>query len=197
MTSDRAWTAEHVLSSLRRAAGRSVLAILLVVGAGVTGASAAATIDAFFGSYEGKSISANGEGLSKRDLGVEISSLDRGFRLAWTTVKHRADGSAQRKSYTIDFRATRRAGVYASAMRTTKFGSRVPLDPMKGEPFVWARLHGQTLTVYALHIDDNGVYEMQVYDRTLTDAGLDLEFNRYRDGEKLRTISGSLVRTAR
>jgi len=173
-----------------------LLVVLCIAGIGAAGAAPSVNIDAFYGSYEGRSISAAGEGLTKRDLGVEISPLDRGFRLAWTTMKHRADGSTQRKSYTIDFRATRRAGVYASEMRTSKFGSRVPLDPMKGEPFVWARLHGQTLTVYALHIDDNGVYEMQVYDRTLTDTGLDLEFNRYRDGEKLRTITGTLVRSA-
>jgi len=174
-----------------------LLVALFMAGMGPAGAAPSASIDAFYGNYEGRSISADGEGLSKRDLGVEISPLDRGFRLTWTTVKHRAGGSDQRKSYTIDFRATRRDGVYASEMRTSKFGSRVPLDPMKGEPFVWVRLHGQTLTVYALHIDDNGVYEMKVYDRTLTDAGLDLKFNRYRDGVKLRSITGTLVRTAR
>jgi len=184
-------------STSRWAVFGGLLTILLVAGMGTAHAAPATAIDAFYGTYEGHTISDDGEGLSKRDLGVEIVPLDRGFRLTWTTVKHRADGRAQRKSYTIDFRATRRDGVYASAMRINKFGSRVPLDPMKGEPFVWARLAGQTLTVYALMIDDNGVYEMQVYDRTVTDAGLDLEFNRYRDGVKLRTITGTLVRTAR
>lgn len=183
-------------SRSNRAVSLAVVAAAVWLAAAIVpfGASAASGLEPFYGDFEGRSISENGDGLTKRDLGVVIAPLDRGFRLSWTTVKNRADGNRQRKSYTIDFRATRRPGVYASAMRTSKFGSRVPLDPMKGEPFVWARLAGRTLSVYALLIDDNGRYEMQVYDRTLTEAGLYLEFNRYRDGATLRTITGRLAR---
>ena len=67
-------------------------------------------------------------------------------------------------------------------------------DPMKGDPYVWSRVVGDTLTVYALLIDEDGGYEMQEYNRTLTEKGLHLEYERVRNGEKLKTITADLIR---
>lgn len=157
-----------------------------------------ARIADFLGRYEGQSISVSGENLSARDLSVEIATTDgRGFSVAWTTVVHDgAGGEASRKSYTIEFRPTSRAGIFSSAMRVDAFGARRPLDPMTGVPYVWARLADRTLTVYALHILDDGSYEMQVYDRTLTAEGMHLNFTRLHNGEALREITGELRRIA-
>jgi len=175
-----------------------VAAILLVVLAFLGTSPAAfcedAPVEAFLGTYQGRAISDQGEGLSVRDLGVSIKPADRGFLLKWTTITRRADGRLKRKSYAISFVSTRRTGIYASAMRRDKFGNRLPLDPLKGDPYVWARIIGNTLTVYALLIIEDGGYEIQVYDRTLSPEGLELRFSRFRDGEALRTITGSLVR---
>ncbi len=77
----------------------------------------------------------------------------------------------KRKAYTIAFQPTQRPGVYSSAMRANVFGERVPMDPFKGDPFVWARLSGKTLSVYALIILADGGYDLQIYDRTLTPDG--------------------------
>ncbi len=152
-------------------------------------------IDEFFGSYKGSSISENGEGLSARDIGVVIRARERGFTLAWSTITHKANGKTKNKQYSIDFTSTGRKSIYASAMKTNKFGARVPLDPLKGEPYVWARIEDNTLTVYALLITDEGDYEMQTYNRTLTRDGMELEFLRIFDGKKLKRITGSLTRT--
>ena len=132
------------------------------------------------------------QGLSKRDLSVSIQPKDKGFTLKWTTVTHKKAGKAKRKAYSIDFRPSARPTIFASAMRRNKFGGSVPLDPLKGEPYVWGRLHGSTLTVHALMITDDGGYEIQVYERTLTETGLDLTFSRIRDGEQLKLIKGTL-----
>jgi len=154
-----------------------------------------ARIADFLGRYEGHSISVSGEELSARDLSVEIATTDgRGFSVAWTTAIRDATGEVSRKSYTIEFRPTARSGVFSSAMRVDAFGGRRPLDPMAGVPYVWARLAGNTLTVYALHILDDGSYEMQVYDRSLTAGGMHLNFTRLRNGEALREITGELRR---
>jgi hypothetical protein len=87
---------------------------------------------AFFGEYEGSSISSTEQGLSKRDLSVSIQPKGNGFTLKWTTITHKADGKAKRKSYSIDFRPSGRANIFASAMRRNKFGASIPLRSAEG-----------------------------------------------------------------
>ena len=177
--------------------------VIVLVAAGWLGSAGIASaadrpIDAFFGRYEGQTISETAEGLlGKRDLGVMIEPTDTGFRLSWTTIVRRPDGTTKRKDYTIDFQPSDRGGIYASAMRKDLFGNRLPLDPLKGDPYIWARINGETLSVYALLVNDAGGFEMQVYDRTLTPEGLDLRFSRFADGWLQKMITGTLSRTDR
>jgi hypothetical protein len=175
------------------------LAILLVLGllTLTAGQVAAAPIDPFVGNYTGRSISTGEGGLLERDLAVTIEKVGKGFRLAWTTVSRRADGSLNRKAYRINFKPSVRKTIFSSSTRKNKFGRSVPLDPLKGEPYVWAKIEGKTLTVFAMLITDEGGYEMQVYQRTLTEQGLALSFSRFRDGRQLKAITGTLLRTAK
>ena len=116
-------------------------------------------ISAFFGGYEGNSISSTEQGLSQRDLSVSIQPKDEGFSLKWTTITYKTAGEAKPKAYSIDFRSSAHPNNFASKMRKTKFGGSVPLDPLKGEPYVWSRLHISTLTVHALMITSDSGYE--------------------------------------
>ena len=50
----------------------------------------------------------------------------------------------------------------------------------------WPR---DTLSVYVVHIIEDGTYETQVYYRSLTETGMDLNFSRYRDGERPKAIT--------
>jgi len=152
------------------------------------------SIDAFFGAYEGTSISGATEGVSVRDMKVSIAPTKRGFNVTWNTTTHKADGKSKIKTYSIDFEPTKRDGIFGSEMRRNKFGDRVPLDPLGGEPYVWARITGNVLTVYSLHITPEGSYEMQVYHRTRTAEGLSTEFTRFRDGEPMRVVAGTLAK---
>ena len=79
-------------------------------------------------------------------------------------------------------------------MRTNVFGQVVPLDPLKGDPYVWARIEDGALRIHALIIREDGGYELQIHNRVLTASGLDLSYSRIRDGEVLRTVTGSLRR---
>ena len=149
----------------------------------------------FYGTYIGQSDPVAGGEAVKRDLGVHIVPADdNGFRLTWTTARHKSDGRRKEQEITIEFVPIRREGLYSSAMRRNKFGHRIPNDPLKGDPYVWARIHDKTLTVHALVITEDGGYEMQAYTRTLVESGLNLRFDRIRDGVTLRTITGSLRR---
>ncbi|WP_258548802.1 MULTISPECIES: hypothetical protein [Thalassospira] len=155
----------------------------------------AASIDPFVGDYHGVTIEhADGE-LQARDLDVSIEKTERGFNVDWATVIHKKDGREKNVSLSIEFYSTERPDIYGSAMRSGLFGKRIPNDPLKGEPFFWARIVGKTLTIHALYITDEGGYEMQVYERKLDDDGnMDLVFSRFRDGKQIRDITGKLTR---
>jgi len=176
---------------------RILFVVFAILGwaATVPALAADSKISDFFGEYVGSSMSAGLDGLSERDLGVKIDPVKGGgFRLNWTTILRAEGGRERRKSYTIDFIASSRPGIYGSAMRVDTFGASQPLDAMKGEPFVWAKVSGKTLTVYALLIMDTGGYEMQIYERSLTRAGLDLKFSRLRDGKAFKVVTAALLK---
>ncbi len=159
-----------------------------------TSSKAGYEYEKFVGEYMGEGISETGGALRKRDLKVEIRPNGESFILTWVSVIHNDDGTLKRKTYTVQFKPKGRDGLYGSAMRSDMFGNQVPLDPLKGEPYVWARISGDTLFVYAMLIIEEGGYEMQVYERTLTPSGMDLTYSSVRDGQKMRTVHGTLKR---
>lgn len=154
----------------------------------------AAGIDRFIGTYVGAAeLVVEGEA-KRRDLSTTITKTDDGFSVMWQSTTYRSDGRTKEKTYEIEFVASQRAGIYSSAMKTNIFGKATPLDPLKGEPFVWSRLEGDTLAVFSLFINEEGGYEMQEYHRTLAEGGLDLMFRRVSDGVPQREIMAFLER---
>lgn len=155
-------------------------------------------IEAFYGRYIGSSTKADTSEITDRDMDVVIKKGKGGksFIIDWTTITRGGDNKLKRKRQEIEFQHTARKDVFEAGMRTDKFGGRIPMDPMKGEPYVWARIHKDTLTVFALLITDEGSFEVQVYERTLTDKGLQLEFSRFRDGLQRRHITAFLEKKA-
>ncbi|MGI9387576.1 MAG: hypothetical protein ACR2OX_09105 [Methyloligellaceae bacterium] len=186
---------------------KNYLAILFVAAvcfivAFASGPSAAeshhADIERFFGNYAGRSISVQGEGLSDRDFNVKISAYEKsGFTLDWTTVIRYTSGKTKQKSFSVNFLPfKKRPGIFYSAVEKNIFGKKAPADPMSGKPYVWAGIEKDTLTVTALYIVDDGGYELQVFKRTLTPGGMTTHFERVRNGEKLRIITGKLEKLA-
>lgn len=173
---------------------RQVLPALLAALFLTVSPASATSIDPFLGSFEGNVEFDNNGTVERRDMNVEITETDRGFSVSWTSVSYKSDGRTKENSYTIAFRPSERENIYASAIKPNVFGKLVPLDPLKGEPFVWARIEGQTLTLFSLFIDENGDYEMQEYHRTLAEGGLQLEFRRLNNGAEVRTIETFLTR---
>lgn len=151
---------------------------------------AQADIAPFVGTYVGSAMVTSADGSEqKRDMDVEIVETSAGFTVNWTSTTYRADGSTKAKSYSIEFAPSDRGGVYASAMKRNVFGHDVQLDPMKGEPYVWSRINGETLSVYSLFVAEDGGYEIQQFNRTLAEGGLDLEYQSVRNGEIQRMVS--------
>lgn len=159
------------------------------------GHMARADISPFVGVYSGSADIISADGTSaQRDMSVEIEAQKKGFTVSWTSTSHKPDGRIKEKSYSIDFVSSGRPNIYSAAQAKNMFGHSVQLDPMKGEPFVWARIVGETLTVFSLFVNDDGGYEMQQFDRTLADGGLQLEFMRVRNGAQQKSISTLLVK---
>ncbi len=145
----------------------------------------------FFGTFTGHTeISEN----QIRDLEVTIKPEKNGFNISWKTIKHDQSGSGKTKSYSINFTESDRSGIYGSAMKTNLFGGQEALDPMKGEPYFWAKVNGNTLTVFGMLITEAGDYEIQRYDRILTQDKMELVYTLSRAGETLKTISAQLER---
>ena len=169
-------------------------ALVICVAMAVVSRSHAAgpDLEPFFGEFEGEAITDQEGELNTRDLRVTISPARDGFTVEWISVTKRSDGSLKRKEYSIDFLPTRRQGIFRSGQRKDLFGHAVPLDPMQGDPYVWARVHEDTMTVFALHVLEDGGYEMQTYARRRIPEGLSLSYSRVRDGEVLRTVTGIL-----
>lgn len=155
-----------------------------------------AALETFFGHYKGIVYVEGETDELSREVDVNVyHEGDENFRLDWTTIIYRDGEEDKTSTYSIHFRPSDQENTFASAMRKNMFGRWVPLDPLKGDPYVWARLKDKTLTVYALIITEDGGYEMQQYDRTVrSDGDMDLVFTRIRDGVPLKTIRGVLNR---
>jgi hypothetical protein len=168
------------------------VAVLLLA----AGAARAQGIDQFVGNYVGKATDIRSEdGEAGRDLSISITKGEDGrtFVIEWGTVIWKAGNRPVQQKYKITFIPSERPNVYSAAMRKDMFGKYVPLDPMKGDPYFWARVAGNTLSVFYILITDEGGYEMQVYHRTLTAPDkMRVEFKRIRDGVALRTITAEL-----
>lgn len=162
----------------------------------MAGAVHAQSITPFVGKYTGTAELEIDGAMKQRDLSVSIEEDDPGFSVDWSTVTYREDGESKEKSYSVSFLPSDRTGIFGAAMKKNVFGKAVPLDPMKGEPYVWGRIEGDTLTVYSLHVHDQGGYDLQQFDRTLAEGGLQLEFKSVRNGEVWREISAFLKREA-
>lgn len=176
-----------------RSTGSMIAGLILLLALGHP--AQAGNITPFVGAFSGSAEIVSSDGTkSRRDMSVAIRETRNGFTVQWTSTTHKPGGRTKEKTYSIDFRPSGRDGIYSAAMERNVFGHAVQLDPMKGEPFVWGRIVGDTLTVFSLFIDDEGGYEMQQYDRTLAEGGLNLDFSFLRNGEHQRSVSTFLQR---
>jgi len=171
----------------------AVLATLFVLAFGPGAGAHAQSVDmnAFYGRFEGMGVAEDAESIyfetTVRELAVEIRPNGNGFQVYWST-KFKKGGDpnapkAKEREATIDFLPTPQPGIFASADR----------DPF-GKPMWWAALRGQTLHTYMMQIDAEGRWIIQKYARTLTGTGMELMFERYRDGEDVRSVKGRLNR---
>jgi len=150
----------------------------------------------FMGYFKGTADDRLQDELVRRSMDVRITPLedDEGFRVEWGTMITGQDGVNQRKSSDIEFYTTKRKGIFESGMKTNIFGKKIPLNPLKGEPFVWCKIEGNTLIIYSMVVNDAGAPDIQIYSRKLIRQGLELDYRRQIGGEEVRSVHGYLKR---
>jgi hypothetical protein len=171
----------------------AILMVTVVIGGMPAAVAEDWPIAAFAGHFSGTGVAK--DEISKtfdetvRNIDVIITPDGDGFALSWATVL-RKDGDADE----TDIKQNHHALYFEATEHASVFQSGVEVDPLAGWPFVWARIQERTLTIDSLLVHEDGSYEMQTYDRTLTDAGMELYFTRFRDGRLVRSVSGTLTR---
>lgn len=152
-------------------------------------------IDAFYGKWSGTAMTENSFNLAvpvvERDLDVSIQpgQAPGSFTVAWTTVQNNAGANVSDQQFK---KATTFTYVPAGG---GKWKAQESVDPIQG-PYSWARIANKTLVIYVVSVDQTGMLLWQKYNRTLGGTGMNLTFQSRRDGEKSRTVRGSLIKTA-
>ena len=135
----------------------------------------------------------------KRDMDIVIQPYhEDGFMIQWvnvTLVDGRRDvPGVERRVQRVLFEPAEERDFYVEVEEGNPFREREETRPMRGDPVRWASLDGDRLHVYAFVVGEDGTYELQVYDRVLTDKGIDIDFQRIVDDVVVRRISGTTAR---
>lgn len=173
-----------------------VLAIVLLIVAPAAASAQDATIKEFFGTFIGNALIKGDNEF--RDIIVAIEPARNGFSIYTSTVIRkgplRAVPNVRWRSETQRFVQSDKPHLFEPLIRESTFTRRREPDLFGGDSVAWASIRGNTLGVYAADVLEDGHYELRVFERTLTDLGLDLRFTRYRDGVIVRQLEGILAR---
>jgi hypothetical protein len=185
----------------RFALARGLPALLGVLAmAGLTcGKALSAELSDFFGTYVGNAHETGDSEPMARDMDIEIRPFhDEGFQIHWITVT-KVDGrrdvpGVERTVQSVFFEPADGRDLFVEVEADNPFREHEAKVPMRGHPVRWASVGDTTLDVYSFVVLEDGRYEFQIYNRVLTDVGLDIMFRRFEDGELVRQIKGHTVR---
>ncbi len=153
---------------------------------------AGAPFERFFGQYQGESTSIPEGEVAKRNVSVLIRPAKKGFVVEWEVEISKAEGRDKQKGLPVSFLPAKRKNIYKSAMRRDVFGHTAPMNPLKGDPFVWAIAAPDTLTVYVLRVTKSGEQDLRIHKHSLTPQGMESELIRFYGSEPIRRIRGRL-----
>jgi hypothetical protein len=191
------------LACLRRKRLLTIALGFLAIAA-LPGGALAASLSDFFGVYVGGAEVEQMEGdlAASRDMDIVIQPFhEDGFQINWITVT-KVDGrrdvaGVTRTVQSVYFEPAEDRSLYVEVEADNPFREREATTPMSGHAVRWASIDGDTLHVYSFVVLEDGRYELQTYDRILTDIGLDIVFRRFDDGELVRQIKGTTARVRR
>jgi hypothetical protein len=185
---------------LARVLRDGLLALGLLAVAGLAGdEAAAAELGDFFGTYVGNAQELDDTEPMARDMDIVIEPFhDEGFQIHWITVTkvngRRDVPGVDRTLQSVFFEPAEDDDFFVEVEADNPFREHEAKTPMSGHAVRWASIEDDMLNVYSFVVLEDGRYELQIYNRALTDVGLDIMFRRFDDGELVRQIKGSTVR---
>jgi hypothetical protein len=154
----------------------------------------------FFGVYVGQAevFEGNGDLREVRDLDVSIVPEKLGgFRVEGISVRlvdgRRDVGGVKRWMFDSRFERDKKGRLIEST-RSSLFARKESVDLLSGAALRWAWVRDDVLSVYSMAILEDGRYELQIYDRRLTELGLDIFFRRLVDEELQTYAEGTTIR---
>lgn len=181
---------------MRRAVFDWIVILIGVMTAGFANPSSAQVVGdfaPFVGTYTGEVMIETSNGPAKRDLTVIILKEAQGFSVEWTTDTERLDGKMKSDTYFIAFKPSERPGIYLPTNKVQRKGQTVQIDPLDGDPqLLLCKIEDKTMTINASQLMEDGVFEVQTYERTLIPGGMHLKFSRVRNGTPTRDIEVDL-----
>lgn len=166
------------------------LVFLMLSLCGLPTAAHATGLGDFAGHWRGESIdSSDGLKVSKEDLSLKFSPIDGGFELEW-----KAPGGDVEKAGFVE--SEDKPGIFSARASSGGllgfFSSSEEVNPLDGDPLVWARLAGDVLIVYKLVIDEQGAFTLDRYENTLQSDTLRLRFSRRSHGKPEQSLDAHL-----
>lgn len=156
----------------------------------------------FFGTYVGSadSVDMRSGATERRDMDVVVSAhKNGGFKIRWinvTRVNGRRDvpGIIRRVAEAIFEPAEDDRDLFVGVSAYSPFRTREQGEFVSGDPLRWAVVDGDEMHLYTFVVLEDGRYELQRYDRRLTDIGMEVIYNRFVDGVLRRVITGRTIR---
>jgi hypothetical protein len=176
---------------LARVPLRALFGLGLLALAGMADKAAATDLGKFFGTYVGNAQELSDIEPMARDMDIVIEPYhDEGFQIHWITVT-KVDGrrdvpGVERTVQSAFFEPAEDRNLFVEIEADNPFREREAKAPMSGHAVRWATVDGDTLHVYSFAVLEDGRYELQIYDRLLTDVGLDIMLRRGEVGELVR-----------
>ena len=160
-----------------------------------------ADLKPLFGMFVGRAeeVDLSNHTKEQRDIDIVIAPYQRnGLKVEWTNVtlvdgRRDVPGVKRREDEMLLVPAPDRS-FFLAGVGYDPFRDRGELDPIKGDPLRWGKVEAGILGIYSFQIQDDGRYELQVYERRPTEEGIALNYERIDDGEVARRMTGRAVR---
>lgn len=153
-----------------------VLHVLASFVAMLLGASAAMAdpLAEFDGRWRAVEVVSDGIAVEPQDVVVDLTRVERGFRLRWFTPTRGIEEAA--------FEPGPSAGVYEVRNRGRSmldiFSRPTTGNPLRGERLLWARVEDGMLVNYSLELESDGGFVLDRQAQTREDETMRLDFTR-------------------
>lgn len=176
---------------LTQFATAAAITMLALIGASPA-QSAQTDLGRFAGAYVGETITQGGETMELGDLHLRLKVRGDGFVADWRSL---ADpDESEEHHHNVTFVLSHRDNIYVAVLGCDMFGNRVPLDPMRGGPFMWASIEEARMNLYVMKIGARGTHDLRIYRYRLEGEKLALSFERHRDEKRVQVVLGSMFK---